>query len=298
VSTDTNLIYRVRDADKAVYALRVAAPDWRTAEDLRSETMWLEALARDTDLRVPRVVRSADGSRFVRVRAGGIPGERLALLTSWHPGRLPAGRLSEPTVMAMGELFARLHLHAATWSPPPEFTKRVFNRVFSRNEPVLLLTPEQHDGYDARSRRMLREAWETADAVYSGLPTADRRVIHCDLWHGNIKIHRGELYPFDFEDTILGYRLHDLAMALLDLAEDQGIERYERLLPAMRRGYERHLPWPEGDMIALQLGRIVWRLNWIALQQREWFPSEVAFFADLVERTRRAGRLTDPLRLT
>jgi Ser/Thr protein kinase RdoA (MazF antagonist) len=297
VSTDTNLIYRVCDADMTVYALRIATPNWRTAEDLRSETMWLEALVRDTDIRVPRVIRATDGSRFVPVRAEGISGERLALLTSWHPGRLPGVRLSEPVVMAMGELFARLHLHAAAWSPPPGFTERVFDRVFSRNEPVVLFASEQHDAYDARSRRMLREAWEAADAVYSGLPAGDRRVIHCDLWHGNLKVHRGKLHPLDFEDTIPGYRLHDLAMGLLDLAEDVGIERYDRLLPVMRRGYERYMPWPEGDMIALQLGRIVWRLNWIARHQREWFPDEVAFFADLVERTRKAGRLTDPLRL-
>jgi Ser/Thr protein kinase RdoA (MazF antagonist) len=297
VSTDTNLIYRIRDAGNRVYALRIAAANWRTADDLRSETMWLEALVRDTDIRVPRVVRATDGSRFVRARARGIPGERLALLTSWHPGRLLDGHLSEATVTAVGELFARLHLHGSAWSPPPGFTERVFDRVFSRGEPALLFAPEQRDAYDVRSHRIVRQAWERADDAYADLPAADRRVIHCDLWHGNIKAHRGELYPFDFEDTVLGYRLHDLAMALLDLAEDGGIDRYERLLPAMRRGYERHLPWPEGDMIALQTGRMVWRLNWTARHQRERFAVEVAFFADLVERTRRLGRLTEPLRL-
>ena len=59
---------------------------------------------------------------------------------------------------------------------------------------------------DTGGRYMLRMAfpgWRTL---------ADLRVIHCDLWHENVKLHRGRLRPFDFEDTVWGYRLHDLAM--------------------------------------------------------------------------------------
>jgi hypothetical protein len=58
------------------------------------------------------------------------------------------------------------------------------------------------------------------------------------------------LQPFDSEDTVWGYRLHDLTMALLDLTEDEGVEGHDRLLPAMRRGYERYLPRPEDDVVA------------------------------------------------
>ena len=195
----------------------------------------------------------------------------------------------------MGDLFARLHLHGAAWRPPSGFTERVFDRVFARGEPVELLSAAREDGCDARSRRILGETLERADRAYRALPPDDLRVIHCDLWHGNIKADRGVLQPFDFEDTIRGYRLHDLAMALLDLAEDVGVEHYEQLAAALRRGYEQHLPWPEGDLVALQMGRVVWRLNWIARHQRRWFAAEAAFCADQFERTRRTGRLTDPL---
>lgn len=296
VATGTNLIYRVRTAGGEEYALRIASPNRRTQDDLRLETSWLEALAEDTDIRSPRVVRAADGSPFVRVETSGVPGERLALLMSWLPGRVLSGRPTEATVGAMGALFARLHLHGAGWSPPPELTPRIFDRVFSRDEPVVLFADEQEDAYDNRSHRIIREAWEGADHTYGALDRRDLRVIHCDLWTANIKVHRGVLQPFDFEDAVRGFRLHDLAMALLDLAEDEGVTRFDELVPAMRRGYERYLAWPEGDMVALQMGRAVWRLNWIARHQREWFPAEVAFCADLFQRIKRAGKLVDPLR--
>jgi Ser/Thr protein kinase RdoA (MazF antagonist) len=111
---------------------------------------------------------------------------------------------------------------------------------------------------------LLEHARELVDQAYECLDRNDLRVIYCDLWHGNIRMHRGELYPFDFEDTILGFRLHDIAMAMLDLLDEVGRERYRVLLAAFRNGYERLLPWPEGDMEALQAGRILWIINWVA----------------------------------
>ena len=294
---DTNLIYRVRAADGRVFALRITHPEWRTESDLASEAMWLDALARDTEIPAPKVVRADDGASVVRVTAPGVPGYRLGLLMTWLPGRIMSCCLTESNIEAMGELFARLHLQAGSWDPPPGFSERRFDRVLSRGEPELLFGGEHAGGLDPRARRSIRGAWDRAHEEYAELDESDGlRVIHCDLWHANIKVHRGVLHPFDFEDTVRGFRLHDLAMALLDLAEDEGTERYHRLLPVLRRGYERHLDWPEGDLIALQQGRMLWRLNWIARYEPEWFAAEAAFCADLFERTRRVGKLTDPLR--
>ncbi len=295
-ATHTNLIYRVRSDGGRVYALRITHPAWRTETDLISEAMWLDALARDTDIRAPRVVRAADGSTVVRVSGRGVPGHRLGMLMTWLPGRTMSCCLSERNIAAMGELLSLLHLHGASWRPPPGFTERRFDRVLSRGEPELLFAVEHTGGLDARRRRVICGAWDRAHGEYAALVADGLRVIHCDLWHANIKVHRGVLQPFDFEDTVWGYRLHDLAMALLDLAKDVGADRYQRLLPAFRRGYERNLAWPAGDLIALQLGRMLWRLNWIAGNQPERFPHEAAFCADLFERTRRSGMLTDPLR--
>lgn len=73
----------------------------------------------------------------------------------------------------------------------------------------------------------------------------ERSPIRCDLWHDNIKLHRGALHPFDFEDTTHGFRAHDIAMAMLDLLEDTDDDTYTTLLAAFRRGYESLLAWPD-----------------------------------------------------
>jgi len=46
------------------------------------------------------------------------------------------------------------------------------------------------------------------------------------------------LHPFDFEDTVWGFRAHDIAMAMLDLLEATDDAQFAVLLAAFRRGYQ------------------------------------------------------------
>jgi len=297
ISTDTNLIYRVATATGERFALRLAFPGWRRPENQRSEVLWLDALARDTDIPVPRIVRARDGAELVQASPDGEEPLHSAVLMTWLPGVALGKRLTDANVFKMGELFGKLHVHGKAWTPPEDFAPQRFDRFLSRGEPDILLAEDQQDAFTPRQRELVTRMRARVEDAYARLDPADLRVIHCDLWHGNIKVYKGELAPFDFEDTIWGYRLHDLAMALLDLAEDAGVARYEALLPVFREGYTRHLPWPEGDTGLLQMGRVLWRLNWIARYQRTRLPAAVAFDAALFERFDRAGRLTDPLRM-
>ena len=151
--------------------------------------------------------------------------------------------------------------------------------------------------YAPPTAKILRAMREQVEATYAALDPADLRVIHCDLWHDNIKIHKGTLAPFDFEDTLWGYRLHDIAMAMLDLYEDTDEEWYKALLAAFRRGYEAHLAWPDGDMPLLQIGRILWRINHYARwAPAAWLKKDAAFNAELFQRYLDTGKLIPPLR--
>jgi Ser/Thr protein kinase RdoA (MazF antagonist) len=136
----------------------------------------------------------------------------------------------------MGELFAKMHQHGASWQPPAGFTTRKFDCFLSRGEPDVLFAEEQLPAYSPHSLSVFQEIRARVEAEYAGLDSADLRIIHCDLWHDNIKIYRGQLCPFDFEDTIWGYRLHDMAMALLDLMEETTADQYEQLFAAFKAG--------------------------------------------------------------
>jgi len=293
----TNTLFRVRTDSRgadASYVLRVSTPGWRTLTDLRSEAMWLQALDRDTDIGAPAPVAARDGAFVVQARAEGVPGPRHCLLMSWLPGPLLATGLSEANLFQMGVLFARLHAHGARWAPPHGFTARRMDREYARDEEDVLFACDE--GFTPRARDVLDRAWVVVGEAFERLyaDPAGLQVIHNDLHHENIKLTRGRLRPFDFEDTIWGYPVQDIAMALQDLMMDVAPEAYDPLLGAFRQGYETLAPWPEqyaGQVDTFRVGRLFWVANYVARYQRQYLREHVDWTAGFLERFLDAGML-------
>lgn len=287
----TNPLYRVQTADGQRFVLRMASPGWRTLDNLRAEAAWLEALARDTDIGSPRVVRSSDATAVLTLQHPDLPHTWHATLMTWVDGRLLGHYLSAANLEKMGALFAALHRHGQSWRPPVDFPDARFEQFLSRGEPNVLFEGSALAGATAADRATFLRMRARVDGAYAALDRSDLRVIHCDLWHENIKLDHGRLRPFDFEDTIWGFRLHDIAMGMLDLLEDVGYERYADLLVAFRRGYERHLDWPEGDLAALQVGRLLWKANYVARFVPDVLPDMVAAYGRLFRQFEQTGTL-------
>ena len=287
----TNCIYRARAASGERFIIRLASPGWRTLRDLTSEAMWLDALEGVPGIHAPRVLHAVDGRAVLPLTCPGIREVWNVTIMSRQPGIELTHSLTSDNLRKMGELFARLHIHGKSWERPTEFTDRRFDGFLSRGEPCALPEGGNQGPFTIEQAGLLAQVRERVEEAYCGLDRNDLRVIHCDLWHGNIRIDRGDLYPFDFEDTVLGFRLHDIAMAMLDLLDEVGRERYPVLLAAFRDGYERLLPWPEGSMEALQAGRILWIINWVARFSEADLGHAVGRYEPALSRFCRTGRL-------
>ena len=268
-SFETNLLYAVGSETGERYMLRMAYPGWRTLEDLQAEAAWLQALHADTDIGAPQVIPTLQGKYVLPMNGLGVPSTWYATLMTWVDGRLLGYHLTESNVARMGQLFAQLHRHGKHWQPPADFTTKRFEGFLSRGEPDTIFDGGLICGFQEEDKQAFCRARQWVEEEYGHLCPGDLRVIHCDLWHDNIKIDGGRLRPFDFEDTIWGYRLHDIAMGMLDLLETVGFARYHELLPAFRYGYEQLLDWPEGNLEVLQIGRLLWMANWTARFDRE-----------------------------
>lgn len=300
----TNLLYRVTSASGERFMLRLATPGWRAFEDLRSEAMWLSALIRDTPLSVPKIIPARSGEFVLPLSSPVVPGVWNASLMSWVPGRLLGHYLTEPNLEKMGALFAGLHHHGASWVPPTGFTTRRFEHWLSRGEENritgsgLALSGETQAGsiitLPTNSQDMLDRIHRLVKQAYAAIDRSDLRIIHCDLWHNNIKLHQGVLHPLDFEDTVWGFRAHDIAMAMLDLLEDTDEARYAQLLAAFRRGYEANMPWPEDPIEPFQIGRLLWKINWVARFQPKGLSNMVERHVPVFEQYQQTGRVILP----
>ncbi len=294
---ETNLLYKVTTKSGQCFILRLASPGWRTLEDLQAEALWLHAIHEDTGIPAPQIIQARSGEYVLPATIPSVPDPWNVSLMTWVPGRLLGGYLNEPNLEKMGVLFARLHQHSGAWTPPAGFSTRRFEHWLSRGEAYRILGNDlstEAAALPPASRGLLDRMNDRVEAAYAAIDRTDLRVIHCDLWHDNIKIHRGVLYPFDFEDTVWGFRAHDIAMAMLDLLETAGEERYPALLEAFKRGYSTLMDWPTDPIEPLQIGRMLWMINWVARNQAQWLGNMVERHVPVFENFEKTGAVILP----
>jgi Ser/Thr protein kinase RdoA (MazF antagonist) len=244
VTNDLNCIFRRDTAQGEKYILRVTLPEGgHTRDHVAAEMDWLRALARDTDLSVPRPLAAKDGSLVVQADAPGVPQPRQCAIFSWVPGTDLAEHITPANMAKLGELMARLHQHALTYQPPPGVDLLCFDRVFPFPEPVLLFEQPFAHLFPPERRSIFQESIDWVQAAIDRLKASGEpmRILHNDLHQWNVRIWRGRLSPIDFEDLMWGWPVQDIATTLYYHLDDAFFARQV----AFQEGYTRILPWPE-----------------------------------------------------
>lgn len=291
VTNNFNGIFRVETGDGGTYVLRVCLPEGEhSPREIRSEMMWLAALRRDTDLGVPQPLTTRDGKLVTTIEMAGVPEPRHCVVFGWVPGPDLADRLTLENVSKLGELAARLHEHAGTFTPPEGFWIKTADSVFPFGEPVVLFDEAYRDLFPPNRHAAFQQALERAQDTVEQLFAGRRglRVLHNDLHQWNVKVYRGRLYALDFEDLMWGYPVQDIAITLYYW---QDYEQYPALREAFQRGYTRHSEWPEGypgEIDTLIAGRGLNLANFILQDPNPEWQKEAPAFIERTERRLRA----------
>ena len=268
----SNSLFTVTTVDGNRYILRVGinGPVGHPRSQVDTEVMWIEALARDTDLILPEPIRNREGSPVTSLAVDGVPDERNVVVFRWLDGRISDEHVSAAAMRSIGVLSAKLHRHGSTFEPPPSFSALTYDRVFPYDEPVVLFDGN-HDGLVPPSRQAVflearDQAAEAIDHLRSVEPT---RIIHGDLHRWNVKICGGVAAPFDFEDLVWGWPVQDIAITwYYQWSRDD----YQALNDAFRDGYETEAEWPErypGEINRFIAGRTLVIGNDVLIQP-EW----------------------------
>ena len=169
VTNDMNGIFRVDAGAGLKYILRVTLPEGGHNRDhVSAEMDWLAALARDTDLSVPRPLPARDGALVVEASAPGVPEPRLCAVFTWVPGSDLAEDMSEANITRLGELMARLHIHALDYHPPAGLELLHFDRVFPFPEPVILFEERYAELFPLERRAIYEKAIAWAQSPSTG----------------------------------------------------------------------------------------------------------------------------------
>jgi Ser/Thr protein kinase RdoA (MazF antagonist) len=271
-----NAVFRIDTEDGTPYVMRINVPDIRKPQEIEGEMTWLAAIKRDTDLSVPNPLATKDGKLMVTVEAAGVPEARHCVVFSWVGGRHFKRKPSTDNIRKLGQNLAYLHQHADTFSPPNGFWLSNYERV---------APPERYDGMDDLFPSERRELFQTATVKAQGAldkifaDKAGLRVIHADLHLGNVKISRGKLQLFDFDDCVWGYPVQDIGISLYYL---QYVPNFPENRDAFIQGYTDVRPSPEtytGQLDALIAARELHLVDYVLKSEN---PQLVAYRPHLI----------------
>jgi Ser/Thr protein kinase RdoA (MazF antagonist) len=249
-----NTTYRVEAPGGSRYVLRVQRPNLHSIAEVRSEVAWLAALRRDTGLSVPEPVPAQDGDLLTVADGEGVPEARVCVLFRWMEGQFVDAGLQPRHLERVGAFTARLHDHAARWTPPPGFVRRrvenLFDAVLDPVDPLserVVAACRERVGtlFAPEDGALVAAALDRVRAMLADLDEAGGTfgLIHADLHQWNYLFDHGTLCAIDFDDCGYGYFLYDLAVTLSPSSVHYR-EDYPALRAALLRAYGRLRPLP------------------------------------------------------
>ena len=287
-----NAVFSAHRDDGARVAVRVHRHAYHSDGALRSELLWMQALARD-GIEVPPILLSRDGQIFETVSVSGVPEPRQIDVLGWLPGT-PAGTSeeglnlngvgAERLFFDAGALAATMHDGVAKMEFGEDFERHAWDAdgligtdpFWGRFMELELLS--------AAERALLAEARAQAELDLAGFGKGPHNygLIHADFVPENLLIEDGRLKLIDFDDSGFGWHMFDLATALYFNLDHPAYAAMER---ALFDGYRtvRELPDDHEALLPLFLFlRSTTYLGWVQTRPETQTARDLGPF--LVER--------------
>ncbi|WP_422020038.1 homoserine kinase [Roseibium sp.] len=261
-----NQVYHVK-ADDREFALRLKRPGYRSEQELLSELQWLEAMDR-AGLSVPRPQAALSGALLETADGYYVD------LIDWLPGK-PLGRSRDPlqlentlsTFRALGEEMAKLHLACDAWETPDGFTRCLWDAEGLLGENPLWGRFWENPTLDTETADLLETFRAVAaDDLLQRSSSLDYGLIHADLVRENVMLDGTSIRMIDFDDGGFGFRLFDVATALLkNMAEPN----YQALKAALIEGYRAYRMLDTSALDLFMALRAVTYVGWIVPRMGE-----------------------------
>jgi Ser/Thr protein kinase RdoA (MazF antagonist) len=241
LTVSENATFALHDPDGRDLVLRVHRVGYSSADEIRSELAWMNALRRDGVIDTAAALPGADG-QYVQVLASrsGEP-TRFAVAFERLPGMEPDSRDAARWFERLGELTARMHGHAQSWPLPEGFRRK-------RWDFDAMVGPQGHWG-PWRSGIGLDQAGvaifeKVLDVIRLRLERFGQGadvfgLVHADLRLANLLVEGTHLRIIDFDDCGFSWYLYDFATSVSFIEHEPIVPE---LLQAWIQGYCRRMP--------------------------------------------------------
>ncbi len=248
INLSENATYKVASTDGRRWALRVHRDGYHSKAAIASELAWLMDLRASGVVTTPAPVKGRDGEIIQQHSHKRMLRPRNIVLFDWETGTEPGigEDLSQPFEV-LGEVTARMHLHARSWKRPPWFARLTWDFETSLGDD----NPHwgrwrDGMGVEGEKQKLFGRTVELVGkrlATYGNGP--DRfGLIHCDLRLANLLIDGNAVKVIDFDDCGFGWRMYDAATPVSFYEHEPQVPG---LIESWKTGYRRIMPLSKDD---------------------------------------------------
>ncbi|UKS26616.1 hypothetical protein LOZ80_34740 [Paenibacillus sp. HWE-109] len=127
-----NVTFRVNTSDgnlKYLIKIHISTGSSKTKDVIESELIWLEALARDTNLIIPNPVRNLEGGLITEISIINNEEKLNVTLHNWVNGEVLGRQPTSHETTSLALLMAALHKHSIQWNIPENFKTPITIRI-------------------------------------------------------------------------------------------------------------------------------------------------------------------------
>ncbi|WP_373504138.1 phosphotransferase enzyme family protein [Aestuariivirga sp.] len=279
VNLSENATYKVEAPDGRRWALRIHRDGYHSRTAIASELAWLIDLRQTGVVATPAPVKGKDGEIIQQVLHPRMVRPRNIVLFGWETGAEPGigEDLSEPFEV-LGEITARMHVHARQWKRPPWFTRLTwdFDTALGDDKPHW---GRWRDGVgmDREKEQLFQRTVDLIDRRLAAYGKGPERfgLIHCDLRLANLLIDGKSVKVIDFDDCGFGWYLYDAATPVSFYEHEPQVPG---LIESWTAGYRKVLALPKEDEVEIptfiMLRRIL-LVAWISSHIEAEFPKSL-----------------------
>lgn len=224
---------------------------------------------RRQDILVPEPIASVDRAFLVAIDLGGGTAQ-YADLIGWVDGD-PLGESGRPLgrprpeleaiFRATGRQMARMHVAADGFGAPADFERPSWNEAGLLGDAPFWGRFWDCDGLGAGDRAFLSNLRNNLTRRLAAISLSlDKGLIHADLVRENVFVNDGAIAFIDFDDCGFGFRLFDIATALLRNRREPD---YPAIRDALLEGYVSIRPDMATEFVHLPLFLLLRSLTYI-----------------------------------
>ncbi len=248
INLSENATYRIDDpASGRRWALRVHREGYHSRNAVASELAWLTALRADGVVTTPVPVPGRDGGLIQQAGHAAMRAPRNVVLFAWENGAEPSEKdhLGEKFEM-LGEVTARMHLHAQRWRRPEKFERLVWDFATSLGDNPHWGRWRDGMGLDPAKEAVFARAVDLIRRRLEKFGKGPERfgLIHCDMRLANLLVEGAAVKVIDFDDCGFSWHLYDAATAVSFFEHERHVPE---LMSAWVKGYRKIHALPAED---------------------------------------------------